>query len=286
MEKYPSLHARRNKFERGTNVYRLPLPWRPGWRNLLSGRPMGGNRFPDETFSAIFRRCLRQVPYYVPPVVIANMINLLLLVFVLGAVEIVPLFLRTLLLRRGGGPHHAASFNKPGSPEFARTMVLGNPPPQPSATHHNRDLEDPSGITAAPSSKELFLEMISSLCSRGALPVSPANASLAAAASDFGRIVPAVPEDAGPVLDATLYYVFCFVSVLVAVFGNVILVCLRSTRSSLDELYLYTQQNSTCQLHHHRGHYLFGAPSPFDRIYDLLGNRRWAIYKSTKESQM
>ena len=69
------MHSKRRKFERSTNVYNLPLPWRPGWRNLISGRAMGGNRFPDESYAAYVRRVLMQVPYYVPPVVIANLVR-------------------------------------------------------------------------------------------------------------------------------------------------------------------------------------------------------------------
>ena len=36
---------------------------------------MGGNRFPDESYAAYIRRVLMQVPYYVPPVVIANLVR-------------------------------------------------------------------------------------------------------------------------------------------------------------------------------------------------------------------
>ncbi len=46
--RHPALHARRRKFELGTGVHRLPLPWRPGWRNLLAGRAMGGNRYDEK----------------------------------------------------------------------------------------------------------------------------------------------------------------------------------------------------------------------------------------------
>ena len=74
-ENYADMHSKRKKFERSTNVYNLPLPWRPGWRNLISGRAMGGNRFPDESYAAYIRRVLMQVPYYVPPVVIANLVR-------------------------------------------------------------------------------------------------------------------------------------------------------------------------------------------------------------------
>ena len=85
---------KRKKFERGTpNVYSLPLPWRPGWINLLSGRAMGGNRFEGDSTRDTLRRIVQQLPYYVPPVVIANLINLVFFIFLLGAVEIAPLLL-------------------------------------------------------------------------------------------------------------------------------------------------------------------------------------------------
>ena len=42
-ESYPDLYKKRRTAEKSTNVYNLPLPWRPGWRNLVSGRALGGN---------------------------------------------------------------------------------------------------------------------------------------------------------------------------------------------------------------------------------------------------
>ena len=42
-ESYPDLYKKRKTSEKSTNVYNLPLPWRPGWRNLVSGRGLGGN---------------------------------------------------------------------------------------------------------------------------------------------------------------------------------------------------------------------------------------------------
>ncbi len=33
-------------------MYGLPLPWRPGWRNLVLGRAMGGNNFRGEFIKA------------------------------------------------------------------------------------------------------------------------------------------------------------------------------------------------------------------------------------------
>ena len=42
-ESYPDLYKKRRTTEKSTNVYEMPLPWRPGWRNLVSGRALGGN---------------------------------------------------------------------------------------------------------------------------------------------------------------------------------------------------------------------------------------------------
>ena len=44
-EDHEQLYLKRKKFERSTPVFTYPLPWQPGWRNLLRGRPLGGNRF-------------------------------------------------------------------------------------------------------------------------------------------------------------------------------------------------------------------------------------------------
>ena len=44
-EDHEQLYLKRKKFERSTPVFSYPLPWQPGWRNLLRGRPLGGNRF-------------------------------------------------------------------------------------------------------------------------------------------------------------------------------------------------------------------------------------------------
>jgi len=44
-EEHEALYLKRKKFERSTPVFSYPLPWQPGWRNLLRGRPLGGNRF-------------------------------------------------------------------------------------------------------------------------------------------------------------------------------------------------------------------------------------------------
>ena len=106
------MYTKRKKFERGSpNVYSLPLPWRPGWVNLLSGRAMGGNRFEGDSNREVLRRVVQQLPYYVPPVVIANLINLVFFIFLLGAVEIVPLLLG-LFMGRSPSSLGSAPFSK------------------------------------------------------------------------------------------------------------------------------------------------------------------------------
>ena len=126
---HKELFSKRKKFERGNpNVYSLPLPWRPGWVNLLSGRAMGGNRFQGESNREIFRRIVQQLPYYVPPVVIANLINLVFFIFLLGAVEIVPLLLG-LFMGRSQTQLGSAPFSKFRN-RFGESVV---PPHQPAS---------------------------------------------------------------------------------------------------------------------------------------------------------
>ena len=84
------LYLKRKKFERGTPVFQYPLPWQPGWRNLLRGRPLGGNRFLRDNRTDLVRAVLHQIPYYVPPVMIANLINIGIFAFMMGFIEIFP----------------------------------------------------------------------------------------------------------------------------------------------------------------------------------------------------
>ena len=47
-ESFPELYAKRKNIERGTNIYDFPLPWKPGWRSLMKGKPFGGNTFKGD----------------------------------------------------------------------------------------------------------------------------------------------------------------------------------------------------------------------------------------------
>ena len=89
-ENHQSLYMKRKKFERTTPVFQYPLPWQPGWRNLLRGRPLGGNTLVRENRVDWVRTILHQVPYYIPPVIIANIINIGIFAFMMGFIEIFP----------------------------------------------------------------------------------------------------------------------------------------------------------------------------------------------------
>merc|ERR1719209_2579885 len=90
-EEHEQLYLKRKKFERSTPVFTYPLPWQPGWRNLLRGRPLGGNRFlVRDNRTEYLRAILHQIPYYIPPVMIANLINIGIFAFMMGFIEVFP----------------------------------------------------------------------------------------------------------------------------------------------------------------------------------------------------
>lgn len=89
-DSHQSLYVKRKKFERSTPVYQYPLPWQPGWRNLLRGRPLGGNNIARDNRLDWVRTILHQIPYYIPPVIIANIINIGIFAFMMGFIEIFP----------------------------------------------------------------------------------------------------------------------------------------------------------------------------------------------------
>merc|ERR1719495_392838 len=90
-EEHEGLYLKRKKFERSTPVFSYPLPWQPGWRNLIRGRPLGGNRFlVRDNRTEYLRAILHQIPYYIPPVMIANLINIGIFAFMMGFIEVFP----------------------------------------------------------------------------------------------------------------------------------------------------------------------------------------------------
>ena len=96
-EQQQQLYMKRKKFERSTPVFQYPLPWQPGWRNLLRGRPLGGNNLLRDNRVDWVRTILHQVPYYIPPVIIANIINIGIFAFMMGFIEIFPNLLALVL---------------------------------------------------------------------------------------------------------------------------------------------------------------------------------------------
>jgi len=56
----------------------------------LRGRPLGGNTLVRENRVDWVRTILHQVPYYIPPVIIANIINIGIFAFMMGFIEIFP----------------------------------------------------------------------------------------------------------------------------------------------------------------------------------------------------
>ena len=58
---------------------------------------------------------LFQLPYYIPPVVLANLINLVFFVFLLFAVEVVPTLLGLLMRRQSKGPEDVLQSLQPTS---------------------------------------------------------------------------------------------------------------------------------------------------------------------------
>ena len=89
-DSHQSMYMKRKKFERSTPVFQYPLPWQPGWRNLLRGRPLGGNTLQRDNRVDWIRTILHQIPYYIPPVIIANIINIGIFAFMMGFIEIFP----------------------------------------------------------------------------------------------------------------------------------------------------------------------------------------------------
>lgn len=108
-EEYEALYLKRKKFERSTPVFSYPLPWQPGWRNLIRGRPLGGNRFlVRDNRAEVVRAILHQVPYYIPPVMIANLINIGIFAFMMGVIEVFP---NLLAIFMGSGKNLSLALN-------------------------------------------------------------------------------------------------------------------------------------------------------------------------------
>lgn len=86
---YSSMYQHRMKHELTTTVYSQPLPWKPSWRNVMKGHPMGGNRMIPLQ-SEYIRAALYQIPCYFIPLVVAALVNTGIFAFMMQLVELVP----------------------------------------------------------------------------------------------------------------------------------------------------------------------------------------------------
>lgn len=89
-------------------------------------------RMANDTNAEAFRQFLQQLPYYIPPVVIANLINLLFFICLLGAVEIFPLLFSLVM---GRGPMGMSSLSR------AAVSPVIEPPPIVSKSNEQHDVE-------------------------------------------------------------------------------------------------------------------------------------------------
>jgi len=247
-ESHPEMYAKRHKFEKTSNpsVFNLPLPWTPGWRNLISGRPMGGNAFESTSYAELFRRVIQQLPYYIPPVVLANLINLVFFVFLLFAVEVVPTLLGLLMRRQSKGPEDVLQSLQPTSKLVSvdQDVIRGG-----GIRSEIRDSGTPavSGAGEMAAHGEVVNENY-----EGEVSSSPAAAAASAAAASvleamtgddsvsvdlasglYGdphhpalpdpsahQPMPAMPEGATNVMDTTFYYALYLVLFIGTLIGN------------------------------------------------------------------
>lgn len=124
---------------------------------------MGGNRFPGkhvntfdirtegewtlfagETYLDYFQRCLQQLPYYVPPVVIANLINLLLFFVLLGFLELIPFLLNFCLGRNTLGRRSGSLMREMPAATIAGGSGSGE---GPVAAETGGEAESPAAVT-------------------------------------------------------------------------------------------------------------------------------------------
>lgn len=191
-ESYPDLYKKRATTEKSTNVYEMPLPWRPGWRNLVSGRGLGGNPIGASTVFDYLKTIVQLLPYYVPPVVIANLINMVFFFVLLAAVEVIP-FLSGLLQRSAKDALNTKAvmeLSEPALFQDASTTNMGVTP--------NTFLN----ILMQQNTKEKnYLLMTDKML----LPPTYA------------------PPESTQAMDATFYYIVGGMTLLAAAFGNIII---------------------------------------------------------------
>jgi len=182
-ESYSELYKKRKTSEKSTNVYELPLPWRPGWRNLVSGRALGGNPLGASTLFDYLKTIVQLLPYYVPPVVIANLINMIFFFVLLGAVEILPFI--------------SGFFQRP-------TVLTMKTVDNKQVQHFNMGITPNTFLNAI--SRQLCGEDEDVLMMLEGAHLPPTY----------------LPPESTQAMDATFYYVVCGMAILAAAFGQLI----------------------------------------------------------------
>jgi len=193
-ESYPDIYHRRQTSEKTTNVYQMQLPWRPGWRTLVTGHGLGGNTLTATSYLDRLRKIVQLLPYYIPPVVIANLINMAFFCVLLGAVEVLP-FLTNIMMQ-----HHSK-----------RDYRLFE-------SHMDRNYGTCKAVNNKGITPNTFLEIV--LHQTVARPTSTASVMI----NDMPlppTYIP--PESTIQDLDATFFYVIGGMTILAMAFGNLII---------------------------------------------------------------
>jgi len=156
-EDHEGLYLRRKKFENGTPVFRYPLPWRPGWRNLIRGRPLGGNRFlPRDNRSELMRAIILQIPYYLPPVIIVNFINVGIFAFMMGIVEVIPSLIYHMTWHMSNSTASNITLDSSDVPEMSGDVLPPDADTDLSPQDDMLDVHAPDSTTGSPALDATF----------------------------------------------------------------------------------------------------------------------------------
>jgi len=182
-----------------------------GWRTLVSGHGFGGNTLDASSYLDRLRKIVQLLPYYIPPVVIANLINMAFFCVLLCAVEILP-FINNLMSKHSKA---AASLNNHG--HFINTKFDSKN--NYYASHFKKQYSKES-------TPNTFLDIILRQSSKS--PSSPFM-------MDSHIPLPPTyipPEAAIQDLDATFLYVIAGMTILAMAFGNLIIWNFVSTNTN------------------------------------------------------
>ena len=141
------------------------------------------------------RAILHQIPYYIPPVMIANLINIGIFAFMMGFIEVFPNLLAIIF---GSGKNMSLPLNVTELSETSGDLL---------------PLEEGDAERSLPG--ELVTGMYQTVCCEFLTIDHPP-------CSD-GANVPQIEDLASPVLDTTFYYVLFALSVLAAALGQFLL---------------------------------------------------------------